>query len=196
MKIKPLYIYLIGFVVFLVVIIFFSLQKSEPKMPDNAMNGMPPNDDIHQGMGNMKGMGAMSEAFKKKEAEFKAAFEKNPNDTLMLKEYAHFLGQGHKPAEAVKALEKILAIGPNRVDVLFDLTYLYDQLGKLDEVEVVTNKILAIEKDNKEASYNLGIIMEKKGNKDKARQLWNDLIKKYPGTEIAKLSKESIDRLK
>jgi tetratricopeptide (TPR) repeat protein len=196
MKIKPLFIYLIGFVVFLVAIIFFALRKEEPKAPEGPMSGQMPNDAIHQGMGGMNGMAAMSEAFKKKEAEFAAAFEKNPNDTLKLKEYAHFLGQGHKPAEAIKVLEKILKIDPKRIDVLFDLTYLYDQMGRMADIEVATNKILAIDKNNKEANYNLGIIMEKKGNKEKAKQIWNDLVKKFPNTEIAQLAKNSINRLK
>lgn len=198
MKIKPLYIYLIGFVLFAAVIIFFAAKKDELKMPNDAMHGQAPNDDIHKGMGGgMPGMGAMKEAFKKKDAEYKAALEKSPNDTLKMREYAEFLMAAHKPDESLKYLQLILKSNPKRIDILLNTTIIYFEVkNDIAAAEDATNKILAIDKNNQPANYNLGIIMEKKGNKEKAKQIWNDLIKKYPNSEIATMSKKALDGMK
>jgi hypothetical protein len=37
--------------------------------------------------------------------------------------------------------------------------------------------------------------MEKKGDKKKAEQIWTDLIKKNPKSEIATMSQEELDRM-
>lgn len=195
LKLKPLYIYLIGFVIFLVAIIFFSINRPGTKMPDDAMHGKAPNDDVHKGMG-MPGMGGMSEAFKQKEAELKTALDKSPNDTLKIKEYAQFLMAAHKPVDALKYLQKIVDIDPKRIDVMLNMTFIYDIQGNTAAAETLTRKILAISPNSQEANFNLAILMEKKGDKEKAKQIWNDLVKKYPNTDIAKMSQEGLDRLK
>lgn len=193
MKIKPLYIYLIGFVLFVGVIIFFSTNKEKAGMPDDAAHSGMPQDDIHKGMGGMEGMGAMSEAFKKRETELKGALEKNPADTLKMREYAEFLMAAHKPVESLKYLLQIVEKDPKRIDILLNITFIYDIQGNVSEAEATTRKILAIDNNNQPANFNLGVLMDKKGDKEKAKQIWNDLIKKYPNSDIAKLSKEALD---
>jgi tetratricopeptide (TPR) repeat protein len=198
MKLKPLYIYLIGFALFIAIIIFFSVQQKQSKTPEEAMTGQMPNDDVHKGMGGMGGqkMGALSEAFKKRAADMKAAFDKNPNDTLQMRKYAEFLMEAHKPAESLKLLEQIISKDPKRIDIMLGMTFIYHSQKNLDKAEEITNRILAIDKNNQNASFNLGVIMEDKGNKEKAKQIWNDLIKRFPNTEAAKLSKEALDAQK
>lgn len=198
MKIKPLYIYLIGFAFFILVIIFFSVKEKESKTPDEAVSGQMPNDDIHKGMGSMgsQKMGAMSEAFKKKIADMKTALEKNPNDTLKIREYAEFLFAAHKPDESLKYLEQIIKMDPKRIDILLFETFVYHSQKNLDKAEEITNRILAMDKNNQNASFNLGVIMEDKGNKERAKQIWNDIIKRFPNSEAAKLSKEALDTQK
>ncbi len=198
MKIKPLYIYLIGFALFIAIIIFFSVQQKNANTPKDAVSGEVPNDDIHKGMGGMgnQKMGAMSEAFKKKEAEMKAELDKNPNDTLKIREYAEFLMAAHKPAESLKYLEQIVSKDPRRIDILLAITFIYHLQKNYDKAEEATNRILAIDKNNQNASFNMGIIQEAKGNKERAKQIWNDVIKRFPNTDAAKLSKEALDALK
>jgi len=198
MKIKPLYIYLIGFALFIAIIIFFSVKQKEAKDPKEAVSGQAPNDDVHKGMGGMGGqkMGAMSEAFKKKEADMKAELDKNPNDTLKIREYAEFLMAAHKPAESVKYLEQIISKDPKRIDILLAITFIYHIQKNYDKAEEATNRILAVDKNNENANFNMGVIQESKGNKEKAKQIWNDIIKRFPNTEAAKLSKEALDAMK
>ncbi|MBA4317657.1 MAG: hypothetical protein C0412_04585, partial [Flavobacterium sp.] len=150
MKIKPLYIYLIGFALFIAIIIFFSVKQKEAKDPKDAVSGQAPNDDIHKGMGGMGGqkMGAMSEAFKKKEADMKAELDKNPNDTLKIREYAEFLMAAHKPMESLKYLEQIMSKDPKRVDILLAITFIYHVQKNYDKAEEATNRILAVDKNN------------------------------------------------
>lgn len=194
MKIKPLYIYLIGFALFIAIIIFFSVKQKETIEPNEAVSGQAPNDDIHKGMGGMGGqkMGAMSEAFKKKEAEMKAEVEKNPNDTLKIREYAEFLMAAHKPMESVKYLEQIIAKDSKRVDILLSITYIYYIQKDYNKAEETTNRILAVDKNNQNALFNMGVIQESKGNTAKAKEIWNDVIKRFPNSEAAKLSKEAL----
>ncbi len=204
MKIKPLYMYLGGFIIFIAVMVLLVPKKNTAlpndamngQMPNDAVHGQMPNDDVHKGMGSANGMGAMSEAFKKKEAELKDAVDKSPNDTLKVRQYAELLMAAHKPAESLKYLQQIVSKYPNRIDLLLDITYIYDIQGNAGAALETTNKILAVDKNNQPANFNLGVLMDKKGEKDRAKQIWTDLIKKYPGSDIAKLAQQAIDAQK
>ena len=201
MKIKPLYIYLIGFVFFVAAVIFFSSKSSESKMPNDAAHSHASSDNPHSGMGmgqddpNAPSKDNVSEKYKQEFERRKSEYEKNPNDTLKMREYAEILYQSHKYNPALDLLEKILKVNPNRKDVLLAETVIYDIQGDVTKAEEVTNKILSFRKNDPEASFNLGIIMEKKGDKEKAKQIWNDIYKRSPESAIGKMAKDQVDRL-
>jgi len=197
MKLKPLYIYLLGFAAFIVIIIFFAIKREDPVGAGGDIGKRMPADNIHQGMKEgMPGMGAMSEAFKKREADLKSALEKNPNDTLKLREYAEFMMMAHKPLESLKYLEQIAKLDPKRIDILLNMTYIYDIQGNLQKAEEMTNKVLSANRKHPAANFNLGVIMQKKGDAAKAKQIWESVIRNNPGTEIALKAKNAIDGMK
>lgn len=128
-------------------------------------------------------------------AEFKNAIDSNPQDTLKMREYANLLGGAHRDQEAAKVFENILAIGPNRIDVMLVLTYIYYTLGNTEKAEKYTNRVLSINKDNPEANFNLGILELKKGDKDKAKQILNSVIKRFPDNKVSVYAKSALMKL-
>jgi tetratricopeptide (TPR) repeat protein len=196
MKIKPLYIYLILFASFVIgVIIFTNISSSSSN--DNSTNKIP-DDQIHRGMGNdgemPSGTNVMEDARKKLE-ELKLSYEKNPDDTLKIKEYAEMLKFAHQTEKSIELYEKIIKKGPDRIDVLLELTFLYFNNGNLDKAEAFTNDILKIDKEHQIGTYNLGAIAASRGDNAKAKSIWQGLAKKYPNTDIALIAQQSIMEL-
>ncbi len=194
MKLKPVYIYIIIFVAFIIGIILFSGAEKENNTTSNNM----PNDDIHKGMQSEEdtpSKGNVMESAVVKLEELKAAYEKNPNDTLKIREYADMLTMAHKPQEAIALYNKILSVDNKRIDVLLQLTFLHYNNGDLPLAEKTTNTILKIDSNNKLASYNLGAIEAAKGNKSKAKEIWESVIKKFPNTTVANIAEQSIKQL-
>jgi tetratricopeptide (TPR) repeat protein len=196
MKIKPLYIYLILFASFVIgVIVFTNISSSSSN--DNKINKIP-DDEIHRGMGSdgemPSGTNVMEDARKKLE-ELKLSYEKNPDDTLKIKEYAEMLKFAHQTDKSIELYEKILKKDPNRIDVLLELTFLYFNNGNLDKAEEFTNTILKIDKDHQIGTYNLGAIAASRGDNAKAKSIWQGLVKKYTNTEIALIAQQSIMEL-
>lgn len=199
MKIKPLYMYGVIFVIIIAAIVFTSTGNSE-KMTEvstpNSEMGMP-NDSIHSGMGE----GAPSKSnvkadFWTKLEEAKAEFDANPKDTSAMKSYALLLGMSHQTEKALELYEKILAVNPNRVDILLAEGLAYFNSQNYQMAEAVTMKIIALDKNNIEAQYNLGVIKVSKGDKEGARKVWKTLSEKHPDHEIGKLALSSIERIK
>ncbi|MCX7876740.1 MAG: tetratricopeptide repeat protein [Melioribacteraceae bacterium] len=201
MKIKPLYIYLVIFVVFIVAVIIFSNSAKKSDLANNPnINNQMPDDDVHKGLksqGNGETPSAsnvMKEAIERMN-KLKAEVDKNPNDTLKIREYADMLTLAHKPDEAIEYYSKIIKIDPKRVDVFLQLTYIHFNKGEFDKALDYTNKALAVEKDNLIATYNLGAILNAKGDKRQAINIWKNLAQKYPNTEVGHIAKESVKQL-
>jgi tetratricopeptide (TPR) repeat protein len=201
MKIKPLYLYGISFVIIITVIIFVgSGNNSGRKIP--PQNGIKeetetmPNDAIHNGVANNKpNRNNVRKEFWDKLDRAKTNLEANPTDTLLMREYAELLAMSHKTNDAIKIYQKILAVDPNRIDILLaeGATFFNGQNFKM--AEIVTKKILAIEPGNLEARYNLGVIAAAEGNNEKAKTIWQKIAKKFPDTDVGKLSASSIEKL-
>ncbi|MFH0736084.1 MAG: tetratricopeptide repeat protein [bacterium] len=208
MKIKPLYIYLIAIVILIIVVIMISTDTTTKETNSNQMqinkedvtqNQMPA-DEIHKGM---KGNGSTSPSKDNVNKEavhqfemLKKAYESNPNDTIKAKAYAEMLAAGHKPEEAVKIFENILAKDNKRVDILLLLTMVSYNMQNYDKAESYTLKIIAVDKNNMEARYNLGAIAASKGDNEKAKKIWQDIVKKYPKSQAATYSQSALDNLK
>ena len=197
MKFKPLYAYLSLIVILIVLLVVFTQKNKSNETAGDITNQEMPNDDMHKGLqnGEAPNKSNVSADIIRKMEELKKEAEKNPNDTLKLKEYADFLAEAHKPDEAIKYYQKILNIDPKRTDVLFSLSFIFYNKRDYDKSEEYTNKILSYDKNNPLALYNLGAISATRGDKNKAKEIWNEIIKKYPNSEAAKTAEESLSNL-
>lgn len=193
MKVKPIYIYLVLFISFIIGLILFT-NKSASNEGINLSQKMPA-DSIHNsigGEGEMPSGSNVMEDVKKKLEELKLSYEKNPEDTLRVREYADLLKFAHQPEKAIELYEKIIKKDSKRIDILLELTFLYFNKGNLDKAEAITNDILRIDKNHQLGIYNSGAIAAAKGDKLKAKSIWQGLINKYPNTEIAFIAQQSI----
>jgi tetratricopeptide (TPR) repeat protein len=199
MKIKPLHIYGAIFAI-IVLAIIFTTSESNNQLNSNtqAEVGMP-NDDIHKGMNNM-GEGSPSKSnvrqdFWTKLEASKSAYEKNPNDTLAMKNYAQMLSMSHQSDKAIQLYEKILTIDPKRIDILLAEGLAFYNNQNYVMAENVTKKIISIDSKNIEAKYNLGVISAAQGKNEDAKKIWKELAEKYPNNEIGKLALESLTQI-
>lgn len=189
--------YGIIFVIIIATIIFTSANdKEELRAVSNPQSEIKmPKDAVHQGMGVGEGAPSKSnvrEDFWTKMDKYKADIEANPNDTLAMKNYAQLLGMSHQTEQAIELYEKILAIDPNRIDILLakGLAFYNDQNYKM--AEVVTKRIIAKDDKNLEAKYNLGVIAASQGKDADAIKIWNELSEKYPNDKIGKLAADAL----
>lgn len=158
-----------------------------------------PDDDIHRDLQNpfspSPGRDNVSEQTKHILEEMKKAVDANPDDTAAIREYADFLLAAHKPQEALTYYQQIINKDQRRPDILLSIAYVHFNNQNYDKAEEFVRRSLTIDKNNTDAIYNLGAILATKGEKDKAREVWEDLIKRFPGTEISQLAKSSIERM-
>jgi tetratricopeptide (TPR) repeat protein len=183
-------------VVGVVLVTQFEKEKTKTLL-SSIQDKQMPMDDVHKNFGNTEAptKANVNENFRKQLENLKQKVEANPKDTLTLREYADLLNEGHKPLEAIQYYEKILKFNPNRTDVLFNLSIIYFNNNDLDKAEEFTNRILSYDINNDQAYYNIGAISAVKGDREKARKIWEDLIKKYPGSQTAKLASSSLKSL-
>lgn len=196
MKVKPFYLYIGLFIAALVLLILFYQQDDPNQIAEVNPNTQMPNDEIHKGIeGKTPSAGNVSEGFKKKMNYLKEQVESNPNDTAKVKEYADLLSASHKPDEAIEQFESILAKDGKRIDILLPLVYLYFTKQNIPKAEEYTRRVLAINPDHAQAHYNLGALEATKGNSDKAKEIWEMIVKKYPNTEAAHIAEQSLKQL-
>lgn len=200
MKLKPLYMHISGVVIVLLAIVFISTSCTNDKKTgaNTEINKQQmPNDDVHKGKGGMNPSkdNVDKEAVKQFEM-LKKEYEANPSDTLKAKAYAQMLAAGHQPQDAIKIFEDILKVDKKRVDVLLLLTMVNYNLQDFNKAEEYTNQILKIDKKHSEALYNSGAIAAAKGDKEKAKKIWEDIIRKYPNTKASKYSVMALNNLK
>jgi tetratricopeptide (TPR) repeat protein len=196
-KFKIIYLYGFIFITVILVLIITSHSGSNISTDKSSIRSEEiPQDSIHQNLG----METPSSSIVNKDViiklkEMKILANALPIDTMKNREYADFLVAAHKPAEAVNYYYKILKIDNKRKDILLSLTQAYYIKNDLDSAENITRKILQIFPGDQQATYNLGAIEATKGNKDKAREIWNQLIIDHPNTETAELAKEALNKL-
>lgn len=200
MKFKLIYVYPVLIILMVVILVITATNKKSPKVIQNKIaNKEIPNDDFHKGLNNSDAVSpnkqnVTSSVFERMET-LRKEVEKNPNDTLKLRDYADFLAAAHKPDKAITYYEKILKIDPEKKEILFTLSFLYYNKGDINEAEKITNKIIQIDPKDSQALYNLGAINASKGNKNKAREIWEGIIKEYPGSSSAELAKSALEKL-
>jgi tetratricopeptide (TPR) repeat protein len=199
MKVKPIYLYLGAFAVFLVALIIFSkVAKDSGSAQPLAANAQVPNDDIHSGMRSREGGGpskndVMKEAVDKMN-QLKADVENNPKDTTKIRLLADMLS-AHEPDQAIMYYEKILKVDRKRTDILLQLTFSYYNKGDMKKAVEYNNKVLEIDKNNLYALYNSGGLAQAQGDKQKALKIWQDIAAKNPKTEVGHIASEAAKQL-
>jgi tetratricopeptide (TPR) repeat protein len=197
MKLKPFYIYALLITAALIFLFIFTMDsgKDVNTVSDKEM----PDDEIHKSFRDSAaqnpGRGNVSSVVKDHIEMLRKKVEANPQDTLLLKQYADMLAQAHRPKEAIVHYFTILNVNPGRTDVLFALAYVYYNMKDYDNTEKMTNRILLYDEDNVQAKFNLGVIAAARGEKEKAKLIWEKLVKENPGSDIARKAKESINRI-
>ncbi|MBZ0199865.1 MAG: tetratricopeptide repeat protein [Ignavibacteriaceae bacterium] len=197
MRFKPVYIYVV-LVLAAVALFIFIPQSNGSKKTADLTNEEMPQDDIHKGLDSKQGppnKDNVTGNIKHQMDMMKKAVEENPNDTLVVKDYADFLAAAHRRDEAIPLYERILKIDPKRSDILFNLAFIYYGEQKFDKAKETTKRILKIAPDDLRAHYNLGAIAQAEGNTAEAKEIWTELAEKHAATETGKLAKESIDKL-
>ncbi|HEY6625992.1 MAG TPA: tetratricopeptide repeat protein [Ignavibacteriaceae bacterium] len=200
MKFKPIYLYGILGLLAVVVLIVVGIQETSNSTEVSISNDQTmPDDDVHKELknqiGNTPGKENVSDDYRKKMAELKVAVDKNPSDTLAMRNYADFLSASHKMNEAIQYYEKILNINPKRTDIYFSLALIYYNKQDLVMCEEVNNKVLTYDPKNQMALYNLGAIAATQGRTDKAKEFWNKVVSINAESETGKLANESLGKL-
>src|SRR5262249_26523694 len=91
-------------------------------------------------------------------AMFKAALEKNPNDTTLITKYANFLFDTGKVSEAVRWFEKVVALEPNNPDAKTDLATALWNSGQKDKAMAEYRSALQIDPKHIATLHNMTIV--------------------------------------
>ena len=200
MKFKPIYSY--GLLITILVVILFIIVRQNSN--GTGITGLDqsqniPDDEVHQQLknqgSNLPSKENISESYKQKLAVLKSAVERNPEDTLALREYADFLAASHKMDEVINYYEKILEKDKSRSDIYFSLSIIYYNKNDFIKAEDQNKKVLAYNPQNQMALYNIGAIAATQGDVDKAKEFWSRVIKINPQSETGKLAAESLEKL-
>jgi tetratricopeptide (TPR) repeat protein len=197
MKIKPVYLYA-GIIILAIAFLVFFNSNDDPDVKKDLGTNEMPDDDVHRELKDQMqtpGKGNVSGEIKHQLEMLKKAVEENPKDTLKMKEYADLLAASHRSDEAIIYYYNILNINPARTDILFSLAFIYYNKKNYEKAEDIINKVLLYEPANTQAMYNLGAIAAANSNKARARNLWEKLVKDYPGSEASKLAQSSLGKL-
>jgi tetratricopeptide (TPR) repeat protein len=200
MKFKLIYFYGIIVIISIIVLVVVATQNStEPKEVQIGQNQNMPDDDVHKNLmkqgENQPSKENVSDEYRKRMAELKDALEKNPEDTIALKNYADFLSASHNMNDAITYYKKILQVDPKRADIHFSLALIYYNKQDFAKCEDENNKVLKFDPKNQMALYNLGAIAATRGEVIKAKDFWNEVIEINPESETGKLAKESLAKL-
>lgn len=194
MKLKPVYIYLLVFVLVIVAIVIFSTNDSQRvSEPNITQQQSLPEDEIHQNLGNSTGN--VSAEFRQKMERLKSRYETNPSDTLNAKEYARLLAAAHKPNEALEVYKDILSKDNSRDDLRIELATVYFNMQKFAEAKSELEFVLEQNPNAADVIYNLGAVEATIGNTEKAKELWGKIIVEYPNTDAAEYAEESMKNL-
>ncbi|PKL81574.1 MAG: hypothetical protein CVV24_14540 [Ignavibacteriae bacterium HGW-Ignavibacteriae-3] len=200
MKLKPVYVYLGVFILFIAAVVYFSsTTKNSNKSVDINSQAQMPDDDIHgkmksQGNGDMPSRENLMAGAVEKINNLKSDYEKNPNDTLKIRSYADVL-IAHKPEEALKLYEKILKVDPKRIDILLQMTYMTFNQGDVKKAEEFNNRALTLDPNNLIARFNTAGLAQANGDEKKAKLIWKELAAKNSDTEVGRIASELLKQM-
>jgi len=193
--------YYIGAILVIVVAMIIFFSNSGENVPTGSdtpqMQGKMPNDSIHSKLGGSENpsAGNVNKEFMSQFNSAKEKAEKNPDDTAAVKAYADLLMMAHQPEKALTLYEGIVKKYPRRTDVLTEMTFIHYNLQRLDKAEAIIKDILKIEPKNRKALYNMGAVHASRKEFPQARELWNRVIKEFPGTQEAEFAAQNLTRI-
>lgn len=193
MKFKLVYLYILIILSTIGGIYLYNVMSNDTGSDSEQMADRMPADSVHKKFVNPHGN--INPEHEKRLKVFRDAYEKSPEDTLLIREYADYLNASHQFDEAIPLYEKILKKNEKRTDIYFAITYALYSSRKFDEAETITKKVLGYDPMNLQAQYNMGALAIAKGNKDKAKEYWTALKTKYPETEAGKMASQQLERL-
>ncbi len=198
MKNKIVYGYIAVFIIAIIAIVYVSSEDSSVAEPAQITNQQMPNDEVHTQLNNNEAASGsnVTAEFRNRLSALEEAVNKNPNDTKKIKEYADLLSASHNSKKAIELYNLIMEKEPKRTDVLMSLAFTSFNDNNLEEAEKYINRILKIEPANLEALYNVGVVEIRKGNREKAKTQWESIVSKYPNSELSKMAKASLEKLK
>ena len=201
MKFKPLYFYGTILIAVVLILVFVTQQNDkQEELSDNKISQEEmPRDDVHSQFRNQNDSSPskenLSEEYHQKLTELKKTVEQNPGDTLAIRQYADYLAAAHQNDEAVSNYSKLLEIDPSRIDILFNLSFIFYNAGNMDMADEYINRVLKLEPKHVSALYNKGAISATRGDTETAREIWNRIVNDFPQSETTALAKQSLERL-
>ena len=200
MKFKPIYLYGLLLAAVVIVLIFVVQENSNETVNINRDQSQNmPDDQVHKQLQNQDSNSPskknVTESFKKKLSELKTTVGNNPEDTLVMREYADLLTASHKMDEAIVYYNKILEKNKRRTDIYFSLSLIYYNKNDFVNAEDQNKKVLRYDAQNQMALYNIGAIAATQGDIAKAKDLWDKVIKIDPKSETGNLAMESLVNL-
>ena len=197
MKIKPIYLYLVSFVIIIAIIVLFTSEKENPDLPteDVIPHSEMPLDDTHKNFQGAPGSGNVTPEFREKMKNLKKSYEQNPGDSAIAVEYARLLAAAHRSDEALDVYQKLINYYPNNSDFRLELATVYYSLQQFDKAKEEILLVIEKEPDAPDVKYNLGAIEFALGNEEKAKEIWNKIIDESPGSEAAEYARRSLENI-
>ena len=117
----------------------------------------------------------------KSSTSFRNASAVKPEDTDSLRFEGHALAKQEKYEEALKCYETALKLSPEDKNLLFNLAYVEEKMGRDDKA--VEHYMQAAASGNYEADFNLGLIYEKQSRLDEAFKYYLAVLEERPDDE-------------
>ena len=93
---------------------------------------------------------------------------REPNDVLTLNSLGYAELQSGHPAQAQPYFEKVALLAPAASNSHFNLAFVNEELGRLDEAEAGFKAAIAIEEKMDRAWYGLGLVLVRQGRLEEA----------------------------
>jgi len=169
---------------------FYQVQAAMPPPvpPSSSNSSSNPNSNVPNGHPNVSNDQIL--------AMFKAALEKNPEDTTLITKYANFLFDTGRFSEAVTWFEKVVALQPKSPDARTDFGTALWNAGEKDKAMAQYQAALKIDPKNMATLHNLTIVYEedrKLAEAEKVLKQMKAIDPKYEGIDTLQ---KRLDELK
>ncbi len=187
----------LALVAIIVIVLLLPEEGEVPQQPETAEQ-MPPGHPDVPGMGADGAPGAgnvrtdFMEEFKRLGDKIATQSESDTSDVLV---YARMLLDAHQAANAVPLFERYVDAAPENTAAMLDLSVAYFETKQQEKAEAITRSVLSIDPKNTTAMYNLGALRAVTEKKAEARQIWQELIDKYPDSPDAARAREMMKQL-
>ncbi|EPR44071.1 Tetratricopeptide TPR_1 repeat-containing protein [Desulfovibrio sp. X2] len=157
------------------------MGQGAPQGMPQGMPQMPPQQGAQQQPAQQD---QLSPAERAKLLELEMAVSKQPGNVNALNQLGNFYFDHDKPAEAVDAYKKSLAIKDAQPDVWTDLGVMYRELTQYQQALDCFNKALALDPKHQVAHFNKGVVLVFDLNqKDKGVAVWKELLAINPNAK-------------